>query len=616
MLENLCHAESLLRLEAAVECLNPRDRRNFLGGFRLAVATPLFKLLQFVVGSAPQLSLEYDDRLNHWLFYGFYKRRAPLLAAVTDLKTDLARLCLKFDDLFSALRTSGDELDEAIRVIQLCGEFGSSLRASLGKCEVVLLRDGMRVSDGDSLLRPLVAERVSDYSWRLGYSTNAYRLVWGVEEELPQPNEEDTLNALTHLDDVLSWPQGKNIPERWHDGLYFGFDSVIRMEGISLTSHSASGAVIVDCVKLAIELEHFVKSIHPDGTWPSMVYGLGEFTYFSKDELMSHLPESETVAATNIPSKDRLAAILVPDTVRLFTPGSFADFMDLEIFVAGAVSTHPDTQVEILVATHSVESDDRNWVSIAVRCRRETFIANHSMWYLFFKMYHEGPVFDSDVGQARAEVEGLLARLEGSLNITRIDDISDRDLLSYCEASAFQALRELHRSAVDVNSKLRAGVSELLGAFWLQARGYNNVHVSLENASLGAYEYDVVGVKDGKCLIVEVKGGSVSDEALQEEVIALGHKAENLRGRLPALAKVLSYEGNIDQVSALFVSLANSEGLEFGGDSVLFWDYKDFVNELKAVSLPSRLVGLLEQGHIIRYLDMADFFKELREGRL
>ena len=331
---------------------------------------------------------------------------------------------------------------------------------------------------------------------------------------------------------------------------------------------------------------------------------------------MAHLPGVETVGMETISAKDRLAAILGPDTVRLFTPGSFTDFMDLDIFVSGAVSASPDAPVEILLATHSVESDDRDWVSIAVRCRRETFISNYTRWYLFYKMFHEGYVTDSAVGRAIREVEGLLARFKDNLAIERIDGITDRDLLSYCELPAFRAMRELSQRAVDVNSELRAGLSELLASHWLQAQGYSNIKVSLKRASLGDYEYDALGVKDGECLVVEVKGGDVLDKELQEQFFRLGRKVDNLRGRLPALSKALSYEGSIDRVSGLFISLADLEHFEPGDDSVTLWDYSDFVERLRQLGLASHLVGLLDRNYIIHTISSFDFINGAPEVSL
>ena len=93
-LESLCRPESLVRLEAATEALNPRDRGNFLRGYRLAVATTLNSLLDFVVRNADSLGLEYDDRLSHWLSYGSPDSGVSVLSAVTDLESDLAPFVL------------------------------------------------------------------------------------------------------------------------------------------------------------------------------------------------------------------------------------------------------------------------------------------------------------------------------------------------------------------------------------------------------------------------------------------------------------------------------------------------------------------------------------------
>ena len=611
VLASLCRTESLVRLEGATESLNPRDKRNFLRGYRLAVATTLNSLLDFVVRNADSLSLEYDDRLSHWLSYGSPEGGVSILSAVTYLESDLALLCSGFDGLFDTLRSSEQGLGETITAIKRSGDFGSILRAAVGKCEVVSLSDGSRVTDGDSLLPVLIAERVVDYTWMPSHFIPlAFRLVWGGEEEFRPLSDESTLEAQTHLDGVSSWPFGRGIPERWWDGLYFGFDSVVRMEGVSLPSHANWDTEPFVGSKWFEELQHFVNPTHPRGSWPSMEYGLAEFTELAKHELMEHLSAKYPVDMESIPAKDRLAAILGPDTVRLFTPGSFTDFMDLEILVAGAVSTHPDTPVEILLVTHSVESDDRDWVSVSVRSGRETFIANHTKWYLFYKVFHEGFVTDSDVGRAIREVEDLLTRFEGKIIVERIDGVSDRDLLSHSELPAFRAMRELSQRAVDVNSKLRAGLSELLASYWLQAQGYSYVRVSVKRASLGNYEYDALGVKDGECLVVEVKGGDVLDRDLQEQIAKLGHKVEYLRARLPALSKALGHEGHIGRVVGLFISLADLRGFESADDSVTLWDYNGFLKRLRQLGLNPRLVDLLNRGHIVHSMSDFDLINE------
>ena len=610
-LESLCRPESLVRLETATESLNLRDERNFLRGYRLAVATTLNGLLDFVARNADLLGLGYDDRLSHWLSYGSPDSKVSVLSAVTNLESDLALLCSGFDSLFGTLRSSDQSLWETITAIKGCGEFGSILRAALGRCDVVSLSDGSSVAGGNSLLPVLIAERVVDYTWMPSHFIPlAFQLVWGGEEEFRPLSDESTLEAQTHLDGFSSWPFGRPIPERWWDGLYFGFDSVIRMEGASLPSHASSDTDPFVDSKWFEELQRFVNPTHPGGRWPSMEYGLAEFAEFSKHGLLKYLSANYPVDTGSIPAKDRLAAILGPDTVRLFTPGSFTDFMDLELLVAGAVSTYPDTSVEMLLVTHSVESDDRDWVSIAVRSRRETSFSNYTKWYLFYKMLHEGFVTDSDVGLAIREVEGLLTRFEDKLIVERIDGVSDRDLLSHCELPAFQAMRELSQRAVDVNSKLRAGLSELLASYWLQAQGYSNVKVSLKRASLGNYEYDALGVKDGECLVVEVKGGDVLDRKLQEQIARLEHKVEYLRTRLSALSKALGYEGHIERVAGLFISLADLRGFESADNSVTLWDYDGFLSRLRRLGLNPRLIDLLDRSHIVHSMSDFDLINE------
>ena len=105
-------------------------------------------------------------------------------------------LCSGFDSLFGTLRSSDPGLGETITAIKRCGEFGSILRAALGKCEVVSLSDGSGVADGDSLLPVLIAERVVDYTWLPSHFIPlAFRLVWGGEEEFRPLNDESTLEG-------------------------------------------------------------------------------------------------------------------------------------------------------------------------------------------------------------------------------------------------------------------------------------------------------------------------------------------------------------------------------------------------------------------------------------
>ena len=68
-LEFLCSPEAVAHLESAVESLSTGDQRNFLRGYRLAVATPMHGLIWFVADHPELLGLENDDRLFNWLHY-------------------------------------------------------------------------------------------------------------------------------------------------------------------------------------------------------------------------------------------------------------------------------------------------------------------------------------------------------------------------------------------------------------------------------------------------------------------------------------------------------------------------------------------------------------------
>ena len=603
-LEHVCHADSIARLEPILSSLSPRKQKNLLRGYRLAAATPLSSILNSLGYNADFLGLEYDDRLVSWLVYRSGGPVVSLLNHITDPNSDLARFCSEIEGLRIALRTSDGGMDQTAEALQKCGVFGGLLRAVLGRHSFVSPHPGVDVSDGGSIFRLLLAERVLDYAWNPGLVYMAIELVWGGEEEAWMPSEESALEVRTHLDYPHSWPSRRSIPDSWNHGLLFGFDSVLRMNGVSLSSHPEPHTGPLDDSKWFSELRGYVNPSFPRVDWPSFKYRLVPLDEFSKETLMAQLPSIGVDMPDRFSARDRLAAILGPDEVRLFTPGTATDFMDLELLLAGAVSTSVDRLVEVLLVTHSVESDNLNWVSVAVRLPRYGLISNHSRWYLFYKMFHEGLVIDSDVDRAIKEVEGLLTRFKDNLTLEEIDGVTDQDLLSHCDPLGFRAMQDLNRRAVDVNSELRAGISELLASYWLQSQGYTNVKVSLKRASLGDSEYDALGVKNGECLVIEVKGGDVVDEDLEVEIAKFVHKLENLQGRLPALSSALGYEDQIDKVSGLFISLADLRGFEVVEDSVELWGYARFVESLKAMGLPTRLTKLLERSQIIRSIHL------------
>ena len=225
----------------------------------------------------------------------------------------------------------------------------------------------------------------------------------------------------------------------------------------------------------------------------------------------------------------------------------------------------------------------------------------------FYRMYHTGYVFDTDVARATMAVERLLSEFKENLEVEELGGLYSEDFLPLCVLPAFRAMRELSLEAVETNAELRSGNSELLAGFWLVGQGYNHVSVSFRHASLGKFEYDAIGVKTGECLVLEVKGAEISDHELQEQIRRFADKVDHLRGRLPDLTKALGCESGIESISGMFVFLGDLDGFKPTVTSIPLWGYDDFVEALQAMDLPDKIVGLLDRSYIIRHVGLDDF---------
>ena len=590
----LCSPAAVTHLERAVESLNSGHRRSFLRGYRLAVATPLHGLLWFVADHPELLGLQSDDRLYNWLHYHNPARGESLLSAVSNPASGLGRLCYVFNDLEVALRRADGGLADTVAATEKCRAAGKLFANVPTGTEFVLLDTGEALPDGESLLRMCLAERILDY---LDYDRSivslALELVWSGGEEFHPVDDRFVLDAETHLDDVALFPFTSGIPEEWGDGFWFGCDLVIQLNEIVLQSHSDSATVIYqDWFK---ELLTFVNPLDQSMEWPSQKYGLTEFSQPSIGRLLDDFE----VNMDTVSSKHRLAAILGPDTVRLISSAGGTDPLELEVMLRGAVAVQGDSKVHILLLTHSVASDDREWVSVALRIPIYGTFSNASKWFLFYKMYHTGYVFDTDVARATTAVERLLLQFKGNLEVQELSGLDSEDFLPFCTLPAFRAMRELSHRAVETNADLRSGNSELLATLWLIDQGYHSVKVSFKRAALGKHEYDAIGVKDGHCLVVEVKGAEISDRELQEQIRRFADKVDHLRGRLPDLAQALRCDSGIEGVSGLFVFLGDLGGFKPANQSITLWGYDDFVKALKATDIPGRIVGLLDKSYIV-----------------
>ena len=311
-LEFLCSPEAVAHLESAVESLSTGDQRNFLRGYRLAVATPMHGLIWFVADHPELLGLENDDRLFNWLHYRNPARGESLLSAVSDPASHLGRLCYVFNDLQVTLRRADGGLADTVAAIQRCRAVATLFANVLIGAKIVSLDTGKELADRESFLRMCLAERIVDYlDHDRSIVSLARELVWSGGEEFRPIDDWSVLNAETHLDSVALFPLGRSVPRKWSNGLQFGFDLVVRLNGIVLQSHSDpdrfSGQDWFN------DLCSFVNPDHPKGEWPSLKYGLTEFAQPNIKGQLEHFD----VNTDTVSSKHRLAAILGPDRVRL-----------------------------------------------------------------------------------------------------------------------------------------------------------------------------------------------------------------------------------------------------------------------------------------------------------
>ena len=604
-LEFLCSPEAVTRLESAVEELSTRDERNSLRGYRLAVATPLYGLLQFAVNFPELLGLEGDDRLFNWMHYRSPDRGESLLHAVSDPTSGLGRLCYVFDALQTALRRADGGLTETIAAVKKCQAAVKAFSGVLSGTRIVSLDTGEAQPDEESLLRLSVAERILDYvEYDRSIVPLAHRIVWRSKEESRPVDSRFVLDAETHLADVAIFPFATGVPAEWLDGFRIGLDLVVHLNGVELPSHTSSAPLVrQDWVN---ELLAFVNPSRSPGKWPSMKYGLTELSQSNIKELLGEWEADMDVVS----SRRRLVAILGSDEVHLMSDAESTASIEWEVVLRGAVAMHGGSKVNVLLLTHSVPSDYREWVSIALRLPIYGMFSNASKWLLFYKMYHTGYVFDTDVARAITAVERLFLEFKDNLEVEELTSLDSKDFLLLCVPPAFRTMRELNLRAVETNADLRSGNSELLAGFWLVGQGYEHVKASLKHASLGKYEYDAIGVKDGRCLVLEVKGAETVDNELQKQIGRFADKVDHLRGRLPTLARALGSESVIEDVSGLFIFLGDLGDFR-PNSSIPLWGYNDFVEALKAIGLPDKIVGLLDRSHIIRHIRLDDFPHDL-----
>ena len=605
----LCSNEAVSRLKTATESLSPRDLRNFSNGYLLSLAIPLSELLHFMVKQADLLGLEHDDQISDWQSYRMPSRGESLLSGVSNQSSDLARICRAFDDLRAALRKSSGDIAKTLETIERCLDFAKVWEPLFVEAEVVCVDTGERPNTRRLPVSLCLAERVLDYAGRLRSATTlAYSWVWSNGNDLGPVDDRFVLESETHLSNTQQIPNAGGFPEEWYKGFWFGINLMLELEGVSLATRPEPDYDQGVWRKWYSELESRVRRSTQDGSWPTHKYGLEEFLHTTVRNILNKL---EGDVSTALP-EERLAAILGPDEVHLMSDSSAADAFQLDVLLTGAIAKSGGSKVRVLLLDHTVADDPRKWVSVSLRLPQfGTLGSNFSVWYLFYKMYHRGDVYDTDVARNISFVKQLLQRLETDIEVEEIDGLDSEDFLPLCVPPAFRAMRQLSLDAVEVNANLRSGNSELLAGLWMAEQGYRPVRVSFKHASLGNYEFDAIGVMDDQCLVIEVKSADLMDYELRREISKLEQKVEHLSGRLDKLANSLGAENKIASVSGLFVFLGDLDRFTPSGAHVALWGFDDFATNLRASDIPGRIVDLMDKSNIIHAIDPRDFLGDL-----
>ena len=154
----LCSPAAVEHLSETVGALSNRDGSNFLRGYRLAIATPLYGLLQFTIGWPELLGCDPDEGAANWFHFGRRERGTLIISGITDPESNLARLCSLFDELVISLRTADKDFDATAAVLKDCERLAEMFRAVAAGCNMVSLDTGRRVLDNDRLFSLCVAE--------------------------------------------------------------------------------------------------------------------------------------------------------------------------------------------------------------------------------------------------------------------------------------------------------------------------------------------------------------------------------------------------------------------------------------------------------------------------
>ena len=336
--------------------------------------------------------------------------------------------------------------------------------------------------------------------------------------------------------------------------------------------------------------------------WPSLKYGLNEPSSIPLDRLIAVEEPAPIIHPEN-----RLRALVGNEEGRILSSYPTDAFDFPKLLEAAAFSLEGENRIEVVRVKHPTpDFNSLTWYSLAIRVSRFGLFTNASKWWVFYKAHGYGPDADSEVYVAERLINESLAKLAHRIDLIELEHVGEQFFLNLFEPLAWRKVFNSLRGLVAENSELRGALPELLATDLLSRRGYRSIRTSFKPKVLGGFELDSLGIRSGpdsgECLVIETKRQSITDRELVQEIEQFTSKVRTLKGHLPELAQEVGYEGEVNSVSGIFVSMGHPD-IEYVDPDVTFWDFDGFIGELRRAEVPRRLLNLLKPNQVYHIVD-------------
>ena len=586
---------------------------GLINGYKWVVATALLGILDEIIRCSELWGLEPDERLQDWWSFWQSGNGIQLQSAVTDRHSPLGSIVLYVDALMDMLRSS-DSWEQSKQAFAKTRDFGDTLLEAVNECVVTAIDGGGDIPEIKEALRYRSLERLLEY---LEYEMkNAYAFVWRRKESLDSDGDDDfwldpSRGIETHLD-LLPTFLGRHTPgENWGIGSVAAICILIQALD---TAKKDKFDISRQFVRFSNDYGAMQREIlaKAEGIYRSEEYGLESVEGLSIGKLVGM---SKTIRPRALTGKDKLIALMGNET-RLVASNDFRGGQKLCIVVAGIASTLRDGEkIEIIKITHPSDNDNTSDVSLAVRVEKVNAIANTSMWWVFYRAYTIGRIFESDQKRLYREIKDTFAEFAEFIEVIDLKGVSKRDLLDLCEPPVWRYVFSSARNLLDENAALRGALPELLTSLLFTYDGYQNIKTSFKDSTLFSesglrdVELDVIGIKPTPkgnfCVIAETKGKATTDIALDTEIKKFGDILRHLREHQHELAKALNFNGEIYGIEGCFISMCDIEGFGSQEEGLEVWGYKRFVAELSCAGVPRRYTDLLRKLLIAKVVDLS-----------